>query len=110
MGISYEGSWHAKYKSSYVFVGNLDYELTEGDLIMVMSQFGEVVDCNLVRDKDTGKPMGFCFLAYEGLHLVLLTTIYLPPVFRPCFDHHPIILFFCLPPQTARAPFWPWIT
>jgi RNA-binding motif X-linked protein 2 len=34
-------SWHAKYKdSAYIFVGNLDYELTEGDILTVFSQFG----------------------------------------------------------------------
>jgi len=32
-------SWHAKYKdSAYIFIKGLDYELTEGDLIMVFSQ------------------------------------------------------------------------
>jgi RNA recognition motif-containing protein len=34
-------SWHAKYKdSAYIFVGNLDYDLTEGDILCVFSQFG----------------------------------------------------------------------
>jgi RNA-binding motif X-linked protein 2 len=32
-------SWHDEYKdSAYIFVGNLDYELTEGDVICVFSQ------------------------------------------------------------------------
>lgn len=36
-------SWHTKYsKSAWVYVGNLDHELTEGDIICVMSQYGEV--------------------------------------------------------------------
>ena len=36
-------SWHAKYAdSAWVFVGNLPMQLTEGDVICVMSQFGEV--------------------------------------------------------------------
>ena len=34
-------SWHSKYKdSAYVFIGNIDYELTEGDILCVFSQFG----------------------------------------------------------------------
>jgi RNA-binding motif protein, X-linked 2 len=34
-------SWHYKYRdSAYIFVGNLDYELTEGDILCVFSQFG----------------------------------------------------------------------
>lgn len=39
LGLDYDGSWHAQYKNSaYVFVGNLDRELTEGDVICIMSQ------------------------------------------------------------------------
>ena len=36
-------SWHAKYsQSAWVYVGNLDHELSEGDVLCMMSQFGEV--------------------------------------------------------------------
>ncbi|KAK1298096.1 Zinc finger CCCH domain-containing protein 25 [Acorus calamus] len=66
LGISDDASWHAKYKdSAYVFVGGIPYDLTEGDLLAVFAQYGEIVDVNLVRDKGTGKSKGFAFLAYE---------------------------------------------
>ena len=39
--------------------------MNEGDIIIAFSQFGEIIDCRLTRDKATGKSMGFCFLAYE---------------------------------------------
>ncbi|KAK4361995.1 hypothetical protein RND71_017236 [Anisodus tanguticus] len=66
LGISDEASWHAKYKdSAYVFVGGIPFDLTEGDLLAVFAQYGEVVDVNLVRDKGTGKSKGFAFVAYE---------------------------------------------
>ncbi|CAA2994938.1 zinc finger CCCH domain-containing 25 [Olea europaea subsp. europaea] len=66
LGISEEASWHAKYKeSAYVYVGGIPFDLTEGDLLAVFAQYGEVVDVNLVRDKGTGKSKGFAFLAYE---------------------------------------------
>ncbi|XP_009627895.1 zinc finger CCCH domain-containing protein 25 [Nicotiana tabacum] len=66
LGISDEASWHAKYKdSAYIFVGGIPFDLTEGDLLAVFAQYGEVVDVNLVRDKGTGKSKGFAFLAYE---------------------------------------------
>ncbi|OWM66708.1 zinc finger CCCH domain-containing protein 25 [Punica granatum] len=66
LGISDEASWHAKYKdSAYVFVGGIPYDLTEGDLLTVFAQYGEIVDVNLVRDKGTGKSKGFAFIAYE---------------------------------------------
>eukprot|EP00041_Stephanoeca_diplocostata_P005001 m.54389 g.54389 ORF g.54389 m.54389 type:complete len:329 (+) comp15509_c0_seq1:330-1316(+) len=60
-------SWHDDYNNSaYIFIGGLDYELTEGDIISVFSQYGEPVDINLKRDKSTGKSLGYCFLAYEN--------------------------------------------
>ncbi|KAF7833760.1 zinc finger CCCH domain-containing protein 25-like [Senna tora] len=66
LGIGEDASWHAKYKdSAYVFVGGIPFDLTEGDLLAVFAQYGEVVDVNLVRDKGTGKSKGFAFLAYE---------------------------------------------
>ncbi|XP_010909181.1 zinc finger CCCH domain-containing protein 25 [Elaeis guineensis] len=66
LGISEEASWHARYKdSAYIFVGGIPYDLTEGDLLAVFAQYGEIVDVNLVRDKSTGKSKGFAFLAYE---------------------------------------------
>lgn len=66
LGISEEASWHAKYKeSAYVYAGGIPYDLTEGDLLAVFAQYGEIVDVNLVRDKGTGKSKGFAFVAYE---------------------------------------------
>ena len=60
------GSRHAQYaKSAWVYVGNLDHSLTEGDIICVLSQFGEVEDLNLAREEDTGKSRGFAFCKYE---------------------------------------------
>jgi RNA-binding motif X-linked protein 2 len=42
-GVSSEASWHAKFaNSSYIYAGGFPYELTEGDVIAVFSQFGEV--------------------------------------------------------------------
>ncbi|XP_038902704.1 zinc finger CCCH domain-containing protein 25-like [Benincasa hispida] len=66
LGISEEASWHAKYKdSAYVFAGGIPYDLTEGDLLAVFAQYGEIVDVNLIRDKGTGKSKGYAFVAYE---------------------------------------------
>ncbi len=66
-------SWHSQYaRSAYIYIGNLDPRLTEGDVITVFSQFGDVIDINLSRDKDTGKSMGFAFLAYENQKSTIL--------------------------------------
>ncbi len=49
-GVTDAGSWHARFKhSAYIFAGGLAYQLTEGDLLAVFSQYGEVVDVNLVK-------------------------------------------------------------
>lgn len=61
-GIS-KGSWHSKYKdTAWVFLGGFSYELSEGDIICVMSQWGEIEDINLVREKSTNKSMGTYFI------------------------------------------------
>lgn len=65
MGIKSTGSWHKDYDSAYIFIGNLNYHMNEGDIAIVFSEFGEIVDIRLMRDRETGKSRGFCFLAYE---------------------------------------------
>ncbi|KAF9581066.1 hypothetical protein BGW38_002050 [Lunasporangiospora selenospora] len=69
------GSWHEQYRdSAYIFVGGMPYELTEGDIICVLSQFGEIIGINLVRDKDTGKSKGFAFLKYMDQRSTVLAV------------------------------------
>ncbi|KAJ2454735.1 RNA-binding protein Cwf29 [Coemansia sp. RSA 2336] len=68
-------SWHDDYKdSAYIFAGGLPYELTEGDVICVFSQYGEIVNVNLVRDKETGKSKGYAFLQYEDQRSTILAV------------------------------------
>ncbi|KAI9747571.1 MAG: hypothetical protein M4579_007437 [Chaenotheca gracillima] len=64
-GVTPEGSWHRDYTSAYVHIGGLPFELSEGDIVTIFSQYGEPVHVNLVRDKETGKSRGFAFLKYE---------------------------------------------
>ena len=74
-GGSGKGSWHEKYKNSaWVYVGGLPYELTEGDIICVMSQWGEIEDINLVREKGTNKSQGFAFVKYEDQRSTILAV------------------------------------
>jgi len=55
------GSWHDKYRSSaWVYVGGLSTDLTEGDVLCVMSQWGEVDDINLPREQAENKSQGTC--------------------------------------------------
>ncbi|KAL1767065.1 RNA-binding motif protein, X-linked 2 [Sigmodon hispidus] len=75
LGVAEKVSWHSEYKdSAWIFLGGLPYELTEGDIICVFSQYGEIVNINLVRDKKTGKSKGFCFLCYEDQRSTVLAV------------------------------------
>ncbi|ORX73256.1 hypothetical protein DL89DRAFT_202705, partial [Linderina pennispora] len=74
-GLDQTASWHEQYKdSAYIFVGGLPFDLTEGDVICVFSQYGEIVNINLVRDKETGKSKGFGFLQYEDQRSTILAV------------------------------------
>ncbi|KAF2259409.1 hypothetical protein CC78DRAFT_537122 [Lojkania enalia] len=65
-GIAPEGSWHTDYRdTAFIYVGGLPFDLSEGDIITIFSQFGEPVWIKLARDRETGKSRGFCWLKYE---------------------------------------------
>ncbi len=45
-----------------IFVGNLDFGITEESIRSLFEQYGAVERVNLVRDRDTGQPRGFAFV------------------------------------------------
>jgi RNA recognition motif-containing protein len=45
-----------------LFVGNLSFNSTEGDLLDLFKQAGNVVKCELIVDKFTNKSRGFAFV------------------------------------------------
>lgn len=51
--------------TAYVYIGGLPFDLSEGDILTIFSQYGEPTYINLVRDKESGKSKGFAFLKYE---------------------------------------------
>ena len=51
--------------TAYIYIGGLPFDLSEGDVLTIFSQFGEVTYINLIRDKESGKSKGFAFLKYE---------------------------------------------
>jgi RNA-binding motif X-linked protein 2 len=69
------GSWHTKYKdSAWVYAGNLPLNLTEGDVLCILSQYGEIEDIHLVRDGDSGKSRGFAFVKYDDARSCVLAV------------------------------------
>ncbi len=52
--------------STKVFVGNLDFNVTENDLQDAFAAHGTVVEANLVMDRATGRPRGFAFVTMSS--------------------------------------------
>ena len=45
-----------------IYVGNLSYDVSEGDLREAFEAFGEVSSANIIMDKYSGKSKGFAFI------------------------------------------------
>jgi RNA recognition motif-containing protein len=62
-----------------LYVGNLAYSITSQTLEQLFSEYGQVKDCTVVQDRDTGRSKGFGFVemsdnsqaqaAIQGLNL-----------------------------------------
>jgi RNA recognition motif-containing protein len=52
--------------STKLFVGNLDFKVTEHDLQEAFAAHGTVVEANIVIDRDTGRPRGFGFVTMSS--------------------------------------------
>ena len=48
-----------------IFIGNIDYGSTESDIEELFSQFGEIVDLHLYKDRITGNSRGSAVLEFE---------------------------------------------
>ena len=47
-----------------LFVGNLSFNTTEGDILDLFKQAGTVAKCELIVDKFTNKSRGFAFVEF----------------------------------------------
>jgi cold-inducible RNA-binding protein len=45
-----------------LFVGNMSFQTTEGDLRALFEPFGQVTRIHIVNDRETGQPRGFAFV------------------------------------------------
>ena len=48
--------------SKKIFVGNLPFSATDGEVRELFEQFGNVESVNIVTDRETGRPRGFGFV------------------------------------------------
>ncbi|WP_163832088.1 RNA recognition motif domain-containing protein [Spartinivicinus ruber] len=48
-----------------MYVGNLSYSVTEGDLKEVFAAFGEVSSVELISDRNSGQSKGFGFVEMD---------------------------------------------
>ena len=48
-----------------LYVGNLNYQTTEEELEELFSQYGEIKEIILIKDRETGRPKGFGFITFE---------------------------------------------
>ncbi len=48
-----------------IYVGNLAYNATEGDITEVFSEYGAVSRVTVPTDRETGRPRGFAFVEME---------------------------------------------
>ena len=47
-----------------IYIGNLPANVTEKPLVAYFRTFGHVVDCSVIRDRETGISRGFAFLTF----------------------------------------------
>lgn len=45
-----------------IYVGNLDYKISDSDLREVFEEFGEVANVKVIKDHETGRSKGFGFV------------------------------------------------
>lgn len=45
-----------------LFVGNVSFQTTEGDLTSLFQPFGEITRVQIMTDRDTGRSRGFAFV------------------------------------------------
>jgi RNA-binding protein Musashi len=52
------------FNSRKIFVGGLSWETTEHSLKAYFADFGEVIECLVMRDNATGRSRGFGFVTF----------------------------------------------
>jgi len=49
-----------------IYVGNLSYRMSDQDLEGVFGEFGQVISCKIINDRETGRSKGFAFVEMDN--------------------------------------------
>jgi len=49
-----------------IYVGNLSYTMNDTDLEGVFAEFGQVISCKIINDRETGRSKGFAFVEMDN--------------------------------------------
>jgi RNA recognition motif-containing protein len=49
-----------------IFVGNLSFQTTEGEVRRQFERYGRVSSVNMMTDRNSGSPRGFAFVSMRG--------------------------------------------
>lgn len=52
--------------SNKIYIGNLSWGVTESMLNDTFGTCGQITECNLVTDRETGRSRGFAFVTYSN--------------------------------------------
>ena len=50
--------------SKKLFVGNLSFQTTEGDITSAFQEYGAIESVSIITDRDTGRSKGFGFVVF----------------------------------------------
>lgn len=51
--------------SRTLYIGNLDYNMTDEDLVDAFVKFGEIESTRVINDRETGRSRGFGFVNFK---------------------------------------------
>lgn len=53
-------------KQNKIYVGNFPYTADEAQLRGIFSAYGDIEECAVIMDRDTGRPKGFGFITFAS--------------------------------------------
>lgn len=54
-----------------LFIGGVSFNTTDEDFFQYFAKFGELEDCVLIREKDTGQSRGFGYVSTDKMSNIL---------------------------------------